>query len=111
MIQIEEMIQSRVASKLEEYESKKAGTYRHTMNAEDGPLAPEVYTESMIDFKYPSTPVPRKWRFPRPAKFYLWFPGEPASPRYLEFCDVSRLHYLFGGRSVGMVHEVATMVD
>lgn len=47
------MIQSQVASKLE-YESKKAGTYRCTMNAEDGPLVPEVYTESMIDFKYPN---------------------------------------------------------
>ncbi|XP_078153001.1 uncharacterized protein LOC144548163 [Carex rostrata] len=48
------MIQVRVAAKLEEYELKKSGRYTYTMNEEDGPLAPRVYAESMVDFKYPN---------------------------------------------------------
>lgn len=43
-----------MTTKIEEYESKKIGTYTCTMNVEDGPLAPEVYKESMINFKYPN---------------------------------------------------------
>lgn len=54
LAQVEEMIQAHVTAKIEEYVSKKIGTYTCTMNAEDRPLAPEVYKESMINFKYPN---------------------------------------------------------
>ena len=54
--QIEEMIRKIVIERMAEMESKRAGTYNRSLDAEDGPLAPEIYEASMVNFHLPDLP-------------------------------------------------------